>query len=79
MQISAYRLSRETGIPQTRISAIIKGGRSVTADTAVRFARYFGNTAKFWLGLQDDYDIEEVTKRSIAQLNAIQKYSGNAA
>ncbi|NUN10948.1 MAG: HigA family addiction module antidote protein [Ignavibacteriaceae bacterium] len=59
MQLSAYRLSKETGLPQTRISGIIKGKRSITADTALRFSRYFGNSAKFWLGLQIDYDLEE--------------------
>jgi addiction module HigA family antidote len=59
MEISAYRLSKETQIPQTRISQIIKGNRRITADTALRLSSYFGNSAKFWLGLQDDYDIEE--------------------
>lgn len=57
--VSAYRLSKDINIPQTRISQIIKGKRRITADTALRLASYFGNTAKFWLGLQDDYDIEE--------------------
>ena len=59
MEISAYRLSKDIEIPQTRISQILKGKRRITADTALRLASYFGNTAKFWLGLQDDYDIEE--------------------
>ncbi len=59
LEISAYRLSKDTDIPQTRISQIIKGKRRITADTALRFSSYFGNSAKFWLGLQDDYDIEE--------------------
>lgn len=59
MEISAYRLSKDTQIPQTRISQIIKGKRRITADTALRLSSYFGNSAKFWLGLQDDYDIEE--------------------
>ena len=59
LEITAYRLSKDTDIPQTRISQIIKGKRRVTADTALRFSSYFGTTAKFWLGLQDDYDIEE--------------------
>ena len=57
--ISAYRLSKDIGIPQTRISEILKGNRRITADTALRLSRYFGNSAKFWLGLQDDFDIEE--------------------
>ena len=59
MGISAYRLAKDTGIPQTRISEIIKGKRRVTADTALRLAKYFGMSARFWLGLQDDFDIEE--------------------
>jgi len=59
LEITAYRLSKDTDIPQTRISQIIKGNRRITADTALRFSSYFGNSAKFWLGLQDDYDIEE--------------------
>jgi len=59
LEITAYRLSKDTEIPQTRISQIIKGKRRITADTALRFSSYFGTTAKFWLGLQVDYDIEE--------------------
>lgn len=57
--ITAYRLSKDTEIPQTRFSQILKGNRRITADTAMRLSSYFGNTPKFWLGLQDDYDIEE--------------------
>ncbi len=59
MRISAYKLSKEINIPQTRVSQIIKGNRRITADTALRLSSYFGNSAKFWLGLQDDYDIED--------------------
>ena len=58
LNITAYRLLKEIDIPQTRISQIIKGKRRITADTALRLICYFGNSAKFWLGLQDDYDIE---------------------
>ena len=58
LNITAYRLAKETNIPQTRISEIIKGNRRITADTALRLSVFFGNSAKFWLGLQDDYDIE---------------------
>jgi antitoxin HigA-1 len=57
--ITAYRLAKDIEIPQTRISEIIKGNRRITADTALRLSKYFGNSAKFWLGLQDDFDIEE--------------------
>lgn len=63
MDISAYRLSKEIGIPQTRISQIIKGKRRITADTALRLSAFFGNTPKFWLGLQADYDLEEESHR----------------
>jgi addiction module HigA family antidote len=59
LEISAYRLAKDTGIPQTRISEIIKGNRRVTADTALRLGKYFGMSAKFWLGLQDDFDLEQ--------------------
>jgi len=62
LELTAYRLAKDTEIPQTRISQIIKGKRRITADTALRFSSYFGTTAKFWLGLQDDYDIEEERK-----------------
>ena len=58
LQISSYRLAKETKIPQTRISEIIKGKRRITADTALRLSQFFGNSAKFWLGLQDDFDLE---------------------
>lgn len=59
MGITAYKLSKDLEIPQTRISQIIKGKRRITADTALRLSVYFGNSAKFWLGLQDDFDIED--------------------
>ncbi len=59
LEISAYRLSKDIDIPQTRISQILKGNRRITADTALRFASYFGTTAQFWLGMQNDFDIEE--------------------
>lgn len=77
--ISAYRLSKDTGIPQTRISAIIKGYRRITADTALRFSRYFGNSAKFWLGLQDDFDIEEENLLLKSSLDSIPRFSTPAA
>ena len=57
--ITAYKLAKDIEIPQTRISQILKGNRRITADTALRLSKYFGNSAKFWLGLQDDFDIEE--------------------
>lgn len=77
--ITAYRLSKDIGIPQTRLSAIIKGNRRVTADTAVRFSKYFGNSAKFWLGLQDDFDIEEESMSLKEELNSIPRFSALSA
>ena len=71
MNITAYRLSKDTDIPQTRVSQIIKGNRRITADTAVRLSKYFGNSAKFWLGIQDDFDIEEELSTKAAILNSI--------
>ncbi len=59
LNITAYRLAKDIDIPQTRVSEIIKGNRRISADTALRLSKYFGNSAKFWLGLQDDFDIEE--------------------
>ena len=50
LKISAYKLARDIGIPQTRISKIIKSNRRITADTALRLSKYFGNSPKFWLG-----------------------------
>lgn len=79
MGISAYRLAKETFLPQTRISEIIKGNRRITADTAIRFAKYFGTSAKFWLGLQDDYDLEEERSQKEQEFNNIKPIEGNAA
>ena len=77
--ITAYRLSKDIGIPQTRISEIIKCRRRITADTALRLSKYFNNSAKFWLGLQNDFDIEEEKGQLENDLNSIKQYSGNAA
>lgn len=77
--ISAYRLSKETFIPQTRISEIIKGKRRITADTALRLAKYFGTSAKFWLGLQTDFDIEEEILEKELELNNINPIENHAA
>ena len=75
LNITAYRLSKEIGIPQTRTSQIIKGKRRITADTALRLAKFFGNSAKFWLGLQNDFDIEEGVNLLKKELDVIPEYS----
>ena len=56
--ISQYRLAKDISVPPRRINEIVHGKRSVTADTALRLARYFGTTPQFWLGLQADYDLD---------------------
>jgi len=76
LEISAYRLSKDLNIPQTRISQIVKGNRRITADTALRLSKYFGNSAKFWLGIQDDFDIEEEKESKELELKEI-KHFGN--
>jgi len=57
MSITAYRLAKDTNMPATRVSEILKGRRRITADTALRLSAYFGNSAEFWLGVQDEYDL----------------------
>ena len=76
LEITAYRLSKDLKIPQTRISEIIKGNRRITADTALRLSKYFGNSAKFWLGLQNDFDIEEEKENKEKELNEIKQHVG---
>jgi addiction module HigA family antidote len=79
MGLTAYRLSMDIGIPQTRISEIIKGNRRVTADTAIRLSNYFGNSVKFWLGLHDDYDVEEEMSKKAKEFKAIKRYKISTA
>ncbi len=71
MEITAYRLAKETNLPQTAISDIIKGKRNLTAQIALRFSKYFGTTAQFWMGLQDDFDLEEESERYKEELTKI--------
>ncbi|MCB9321368.1 MAG: HigA family addiction module antidote protein [Lewinellaceae bacterium] len=74
MGISAYKLSKDIGIPQTRTSMILRGNRRITADTALRLSKYFGTSAKFWLGLQNDFDLEEEhikLERELEKINVL--------
>jgi len=77
--ISAYRLAKETFIPQTRVGEILKGNRRITADTALRFSKFFGNSPRFWLGLQNDYDLEEEETQKENELTKIKTIEGSAA
>ena len=77
--ITAYKLSKDIGIPQTRTSEILKGLRRITADTALRLSYYFGNSAKFWLGLQNDFDLEEEKKSKGVEFKHIKRLKEHAA
>ncbi len=77
--LTAYKLAKDVGIPQTRLSEIIKGNRRITADTALRLSKYFGNSAKFWLGLQDDFDLEEEKYTKASSLKSIKSLKASAA
>ena len=58
MGLSQNRLALDIGVPPRRINEVVLGKRSITADTALRLGRYFGNSPQFWLGLQKDYDLD---------------------
>ncbi len=62
MNLSQNALGRAIGVPPRRINEIVLGKRGITADTAIRLARYFGTSEQFWMGLQADYDLEEARK-----------------
>ena len=66
--LSQYRLAQDIAVPALRISQIVRGKRSVTADTALRLARYFGASAELWLGLQSHYDMEQEQDRLAGRL-----------
>ncbi|HMS30272.1 MAG TPA: HigA family addiction module antitoxin [Saprospiraceae bacterium] len=70
--ITAYKLSQAIGVPQTRTSQILKGRRRITADTALRLSKFFGTSSKFWLGLQNDFDIEEEKRNIKKELELIE-------
>lgn len=73
MNISAYRLAKDTNMPATRVSQILKGKRKITADTALRLSQYFGNSPNFWMGIQDEYDLRKERQHLKDELNKIPK------
>lgn len=77
--ISQYRLAKELGVTEARISAICSGKRGITADTALRLAAFFGTSSTFWLGLQADYDTEEAAAELVDTLARIQPFEIQAA
>lgn len=64
LDITPYRLSKDIGVPQTRISEILSEKRSITADTALRLSKYFGNSAQFWMNLQAQYDLRQAQEEN---------------
>lgn len=64
MGVSQYRLAVDLKIPHSRVTAIVKGRRSITPDTALRLSRYFGTSAEFWIGLQQEFDLRKVRAES---------------
>ena len=71
MNITAYRLAKETHLDPKRISDIVNGKRAVTADTALRFSKFFGTSAAFWMNLQNHYDLEQKQDQMKAELKTI--------
>ena len=69
LEVTPYRLSKSIGVPQTRISEILAEKRSITADTALRLSKYFGNSPQFWMNLQAQYDLRQ------AQVNNPEAYA----
>jgi antitoxin HigA-1 len=64
LDITPYRLSKDIDVAQTRISEILSAKRSITADTALRLSKYFGNSAQFWINLQTQYDLRQAQEKN---------------
>ncbi len=81
--LSQYRVAKDIGVPALRISQIVRGQRSITADTALRLARYFGTSAAVWLRLQARYDLEmaeaKIAKRINREVKVLQTTQPSAA
>jgi len=74
LEITAYRLAKETNMPAIRISEIVRKKRRITVDTALRLSRFFGNSAEFWLGIQLEYDLREEEQLLRKELDKIHNY-----
>ncbi len=82
LQMTPYRLARELHVPVPRINDIVLEKRAISADTAVRLAKFFGTTEAFWLGMQADYDAHQARKRlqkELAEINRIKPSKVTAA
>ncbi len=72
--LTSYRLAKEIHVPLTRVAELLHERRSITADTALRLSRFFGTTAKFWLGLQEDFDLEMQSRGKVRDLSRIHPF-----
>ena len=72
MQISQNKLANAIGVPPRRINEIVLGKRTITADTALRLAKAFGNSVQFWMGLQDEYEVREARLAIADQLKKVE-------
>ena len=79
LALSQYRLAKDIHVPARRINELILGKRSISADTALRLGRYFGNTAKFWMNLQAQYELDCETQRAGRQIESEIKPFSKAA
>lgn len=75
LNLSQYRLAKAIGVDPRRIHAIVHGQRAITAETALLFARFFGNSAAFWMGLQSQYDLETAEDRLEDRLDEVTAYA----
>lgn len=75
MGLSQNRIARALGVPPRRINEIVHAKRAVTADTALRLARYFGTSEQFWMGLQADHDLEEARRRLGRRLDRVEPHA----
>ncbi|AIA29817.1 HigA family addiction module antitoxin [Leptospirillum ferriphilum] len=75
MHLSQYRLAKEIHVPPRRINEIVKGKRTITADTALRLSRFFGTSEGFWLGLQSDFELEKTREALRAEMERIKPLS----
>jgi len=73
MEISQNAFARAIGVPPRRINEIVLGKRAISADTALRLARAFGTSEKFWLGLQADYDLEQASRKIGKRLASVER------
>ncbi len=79
MNITQYRLAKAIGVDARRIHAIVHGQRSITAETALLFSRFFGNSAAFWMGLQSQYDLELAEDRLAGRLSLVSAHSAGSS